>query len=452
MGALIDTTAKGQLQDLEAELELAHPMPSVRLAARAAGLITLASVGGLLLWACISPLERAVIAPGNLIAEGRRKTITLLESAVVRTMLVKDGDKVTRGQVLFRLDTTQAQATADQAKSQYWGGLARIARLQAEQLDQRTLEIPKEIDEAALTTPTLRELIDTERRLFPARWEAYDGNVAVQTAAIAALKAQVSGIPRQRAAVERQRTAIRERIRGFSDLARTGVGSRFQVLELIEPEQGYNATIEQLTAQEAQLQQAIAQGEATLATLRLNRQQDIANDMQTTSAMVAQARQALLAAEEVLSRRDVVAPEDGTITNIQLYTPGSSIQAGQAVMDLIPSNDRMIVEAHVQPIDIEQVIAGQRSNVRLMSYRTRQLPILRGRVLTVAPDQQTDGPSGLPYFMARLELNDEDVASLPGIVLTAGMPTESYIIGDARTVASYLISPLVDVMHRSMRD
>ncbi len=441
-----------QLRTLDEELDAAYPLPSIARVARSALVITFVALGGLVGWALLTPLERAIIAPGNLIAESRRKIITIVDPGVLRQMLVRDGDTVAKGQVLLRLDTVQAQAAADQARAQYFGGLARLARLRAEQSDERSLTIPAMVEAALTNTPTLRDLVDTERRLFPARWEAYDGLISVQEKVIAQLTAQVSGIPQQRAASGRQLTAIRERIRGFEELARTGAGSRFRVLELIEPEQSYTSVIAGLNAQEAQLTQGIAQAQAQLAQLRLTRQQDIANDMQMTAAAVAQAQQSLLAAEALLERRDMTAPDDGVVTNVQLYTPGSSILPGQTIMELVPRNDRLIVEAHVAPIDIEQVIPGQRATVRLMAYRHRQLPVIPGRVLTVSADQQTDATSTIPYYLARLEMDPEELARYPRVVLTAGMPTEAYIIGQPRTVASYVVAPIIDAMYRSLRD
>ena len=155
----------------------------------------------------------------------------------------------------------------------------------------------------------------------------------------------------------------------------------------------------------------------------------------------------------MLERRDVTAPEAGVVTNIQLYTPGSSIQAGQTIMELVPLGDRLIVEAHLAPIDVEQVAVGQPAFVRLLAYRHGQLPVLPGRVLTISPDQQTDpGNPTAPYYLVRLELDADELGHYPTVLLSAGMPTESYIVGPRRTVGSYVIAPIRDAMFRSMRD
>ena len=451
MSSPATTSGAEELRDIEAELDAAFPLPPIGRLVRVAALTVFVAFGGLTAWAFLTTIDQAVLATGNLIAEGRRKTVSVLEAGILREMLVKDGTRVVAGQVLFRLDTTAAQAAADQARAQYLGGQARLSRLRAEQADQRSFAVPAEVEAAAASSAAIRDVIETERRLFPARWEAFDGTLAVQMRQIDQLKAQLEGIPPQRRAAERQLAAISQRVRGFDDLARQGVGSRFQVLQLQEIEAAYTSNIANLTAQEAQSKQAIAQAEAQLATLRLNRQQEIANDMQQAAAQVAQAQQALKAAEEVLARRDVLAPEDAVVTNIQLYTPGSPFPAGQPVLDLIPGEDRLIVEARVMPFDIEHVTVGQRANIRLVPYRLRQTPMIAGRVIHVAADQQSDPNSGA-YFLVRLELNAEELATVPNLLLTAGMPTESYIIGEPRTAASYIVAPIRDAMNRALRD
>ena len=144
------------------------------------------------------------------------------------------------------------------------------------------------------------------------------------------------------------------------------------------------------------LREAIAQGQRQLSALRLNRLSEVATDTQATEAAVAAAEQQLRAAADVLARREVVAPEDGKVTNIRAFTPGASIAPGDPVLDLVPAHDRFVAEAQIQPTDIEQVAVRQRVNVRLSSYRMRALPLVPGRVIQVAADAQTT-PNGASF-------------------------------------------------------
>ena len=174
--------------------------------------------------------------------------------------------------------------------------------------------------------------------------------------------------------------------------------------------------------------------------------------MQTTEAAVATAEQQLRAAADVLARREVLAPEDGKVTNIRAFTPGATITAGEPVLDLVPAHDRFVAEAQVQPTDIEQVEVGQRVNIRLSAYRMRSLPLVPGRVVQVAADAQT-APSGATFYVVRAEMDLDALGPQAAeLVLSAGMPTEIYVLGEKRTPLDYLWSPLRNSARRTFRD
>ena len=163
--------------------------------------------------------------------------------------------------------------------------------------------------------------------------------------------------------------------------------------------------------------------------------------------------QQLRAAQDVLTRREVLSPEAGKVTNIQAFTPGATIQTGQPILDLVPLNDRLVVEGRVQPTDIEQVSVGQRANIRLSSYRTRNVPMLEGRVIVVGADVQVPpNNGGDPYFFVRVEFDAGQLDSVPDLAPVAGMPAELYILGERRTPFAYLWTPLSAAARRALRD
>ncbi|MDP3414900.1 HlyD family efflux transporter periplasmic adaptor subunit, partial [Falsiroseomonas sp.] len=204
-------------------------------------------------------------------------------------------------------------------------------------------------------------------------------------------------------------------------------------------------------AQEAQFRQAIAQAEAELATFRLTRAQDIARELQDAQQQMVEAEQRLVSAENIRARRDLVASEPGIVTDIRFVTPGSSITDGQPVLDLVPLDDRLVVEARVAPTDVEQLRVGQPVNVRLTALRQRTTPLLAGELTYVSADQQTD-PQGAVFFLARAEIAATEMERLPGLRLTAGMPTEIFVLGEVRSALSYLVSPIRDSLRRALRD
>ncbi len=157
--------------------------------------------------------------------------------------------------------------------------------------------------------------------------------------------------------------------------------------------------------------------------------------------------------ESVVESVEVLSPEAGKVTNIQAFTPGATIQTGQPILDLVPLNDRLVIEGRVKPTDIEQVAIGQQANIRLSSYRTRNVPMLQGQVIVVGADVQVPpNNNGDPYFLVRVEFDPGQLDSVPDLAPVAGMPAELYILGERRTPFAYLWGPLSAAARRALRD
>lgn len=434
-----------------AEADQAARMPSVRRIGLAALLLLFVGFGGLLLWAAITPIERAVVARGSLVAEGRRKSILLSEPGILQQLLVREGERVQAGTVLMRLDPTTAEAAAAQARAQARALAVRVERLRAEQQDERRFVAPAEILRAAQRDPGLANIIASEQRLFTARWQAYDSNLAVYERRVAVQREQLQATAAQRTSVASRIGSVRTDLAGQRPLAQQGFALMSRVRELERMEAELVGTAGSLAAQEAQFRQAIAQAEAEMATFRLTRAQDIARELQDNQQQLIDAEQRVLAAENIRSRRDLVAPEPGIVTDIRFVTPGSSISDGVPVLDLLPLDDRLVIEAKVLPTDVEQLQVGSRVNVRLSALRQRTTPLLAGRLTYVSADQQTD-QQGNQFFLARAEINPSELAAIPGLQLQAGMPIELFVLGETRSALAYMVSPIRDSLRRALRD
>jgi HlyD family secretion protein len=431
-------------------IEPGGPASLARLTATAA-LALLLGGGGLLGWAALTPIERAVIAAGSVVAEGRRKTVTLLESGILREMPVREGDAVAAGQVLMRLDVTQAESVANQARAQRWAATARMTRLRAEQRAEREMSPPQELAVAAAADAVVTTLLEAEADLLRARWAAFDGALAVQERRIAQLQEQVAANQAQRAAAATRLRTLREELSGVNHLLARGFATRTRQLELQRNEAEALGSLGQFSALEAQAREAISHAEAETANIRLTRASDIAQQVQETQAAAVDAAERLRSALDVLQRREVTAPEAGVVTDIRHFTPGSSITAGQPVLDLVPADDRLVVEARIPPGEVESVQVGQRVNVRLSAYRQQKTPLFPGRLVYLSADRQTD-PTGTAFFLARAELDMQALALVPGVQPAAGMPAEVFVLGERRSVLDYVLQPLTDSMRRALRD
>ncbi|MFC0389176.1 HlyD family type I secretion periplasmic adaptor subunit [Muricoccus vinaceus] len=438
------------------DLEAVIGAPSLRRIALASVLTLGIGVGGLFGWAATTSLESAVMGVGSFVAEGRRKTVTLLEPGILRQLAVNEGDEVRAGQVLFRLDVTQAEAAANQARALYVTGLARISRLTAEQAGHRTLTPPVLEAPSPLLEQSLASAMQAEQRLFAARWAAYNGSLAAARRHAAQYGDQIRALGAQKTAASTRLGALRDELAGVNQLLANGFATRTRALELRRNEAEALGSLGQYTAQEAQARELQAQAVLEAENLNLTRQSEIARDLQEANAATTDAVERLRAAQDVLNRREVTAPEAGTVTDIKYFTPGSSIGAGQPVLDLVPEGAALVVEVRIAPNDIEQVAVGQHVNVRLSAFRQREVPLMTGRLTYVSADRQTD-PQGSAFFLARAVLNPassvegkEGNLAIPP--LAAGMPAEVFVLGEKRTVLDYLLRPLRDSLRRALRD
>jgi HlyD family secretion protein len=432
-------------------LEADVPAPSFRRII-IASLITIGvGFGGFFAWAFTASLDSAVPAVGFIVVESKRKTVSILEGGTLKDLLVKEGDRVAAGQVLLRLDDTQAVAQIEQLTAVYWSAIAKSARLNAELDDQRTLVVPPALLQQAQNDPSVRALVANEQRLFAARWETYDGTLAVQRKKIAQLGEQIIGLKAQTDATNAKLGFTAEELKGVLELYAKGLTTKPRTLELQRNRAEMNGNLGELAGHVAEARQTIGQTELEMISTTNTRRSDDAKDLQDAQAMIADSSGKLRGAKDVLLHKEVLAPENGTVTDIKLFTPGSSIGPGQPILDLVPVQGRLIVEVSVRPDDIEHVHVGQKANIRLTSYKQHRVPVLSGHITYVSADRQQD-PKGDPFFMARAELDPGVLATFKDVVLYPGMPAEILIIGGERLAIDYFISPITDSFHRALRE
>lgn len=426
------------------------PEPSLRGVAIASLLTIALGFGGLFAWAATARLDSAVTATGTVVAAGKRKVVTLLESGTLRELLVREGDHVSADQVLLRLDDVQARAAADQASAQYWGAAARASRLQAELLDQRELSFPAGLT-AAASDPAIAAQVEAERHLFAARWEAFDGAARIARRRIAQQEAATAALQVQIGANATRAELLQQELTGVEYLLARGYATRTRALEMRRVQAELRGQLGELAGRLAEMRQMIAQTELEIVAAADARRAEITRDRRETETVLADSAQRLRGAQDMLRKREVLSPEAGVVTDLKYYTPGSSIVAGQPVLDLVPAGDRLVIEGAVSPIDIENVKVGQPVNVRLTAYKARQVPVLTGRLTYVAADRMLN-PSNEPVFLVRAELDPGALSGLPGVALSPGMTAELLIIGGERYALDFLLSPIRDSLRHGLRE
>jgi HlyD family secretion protein len=403
-------------------------------------------------WSILAPLDSAAIASGDVEAESSRKIIQHLEGGIIREILVQDGDVVSSGQVLVRLDRTKVYSELQSWSEQYWDGKAREARLIAERdgLDQIT--IPASLEAARASNPSIAIILAGQERIFKSRLQVFQSQAAMTYERISQVEQEIVGLQAQETAARKRANIIREETAAVSTLVDRGLERRPRLLALEREMVEIDGRRGEAAAQVSRARQVISEARASLIKLESDRQNEVAQSIRETQNQVAVLAERIRAVDDQLSRTEVRAPEDGVVTDLRVHTPGGVIAAGAPLMDLVPKEDRLIVFARLRPEDIDVVHIGLNAEVRLLPYSQRHASPLAGTVTYVSADRLTDKRTDLPYYAAKIRIDNPQLAMAEGIEMVPGMPIQAFIKTGRSTVALYALKPLLDSFNRAFRE
>lgn len=416
-----------------------------------AGLSTIfLGFGGFIGWAFSAQLDSAAVATATVIVDSKRKTVSHLEGGILKTLLAQEGDVVKAGQAVLRLDDTRAKAELEQLRGRRVGLEARLVRLRAEQAGEPELVFSPAL--AASTSPIIGEVINAERKLFVARHQMFAQKVEIQRKTIEQHQAELRAVQAQSDANTRQAELLDRELKAIAGLVEKGYAPRPRLTELQTRESELVARAGELVARKAKAEQAMAAAELEIMSISNDFQQQVGADLQASQLDLADTSERMNASNDILRRIDVVSPQDGIITNIRSRTPGGVIGPGQPILDIIPENERLVVEAKVGLRDVDSVRVGAPVQVRLTAYNNRSTPPLAGKLTYLSADQQIDERTDSAYFIARAEILPESLAQNSSITLYPGMPAEVLILNKSRRAIDYLVAPITESFNRAFRE
>jgi HlyD family secretion protein len=401
--------------------------------------------GGL---AVLMPIAGAVVVPGNLVVQSNVKAIQHPTGGVVAEIPVHNGQRVGTGDLLLRLDATQAQASLQMVSKQLDEVRARIARLVAERDGVAQVEMPAELA-ARSGEGTVKALLASEESLFKARSNARRSQIDLLQSRVSQLGEEIAGLDAQVESKSKQLELISGELTGVQDL----YDKRLVPLTRLTTLQRESARIE---GERGQLTSAIAEtkskiGEAQLQIVRLDQdfRTDVVKELGENQGKEAELVERGVAARDLLDRIEIRAPTSGVINQLSVHTIGGVIRAGDTVMEVVPDLDDLQIEARLQPNDIDQVRMGQKAFVRFSAFNQRVTPQLDGIVSYVSADTSRDQQSNAPYFTVRVTLPEDQRRRLASRQLVSGMPAEVFMQTGSRTMMSYLFKPITDQLQRA---
>lgn len=443
MSSLIDSFMRKSADDAPDS-----PRPELMLGI---GIIVVFFVG-FLGWAAFAPLDAGAFAQGQVSVSGNRQAVQHRDGGVVGALMVAEGDKVRRGQVLVRLNAGELTASERGAASQVFALLAQRSRLIAERDRLPTLPIPPEF---AGLPPEDQALADEAMRLqrlqYAARGAGRSTETGVLNQRIGQLRDQMDGYQRQIEANAMQQRLIAEELEGLRSLAAQGYAplTRVRALErtaaALEGEQG------SLRAQVARTREQI--GEARLQTLGVSTKlnEDVAEQLRQVEIQLNDLRPKMIELRDQLARAEIRSPATGQVVGLSVFTPGGVIQPGQTLMEVVPDEASQVIVAQVDPADIDNLRVGLDTEVKFPGLRERNPPIVHGRVTRISADSFTDEKTGRSHYRAEVVVPQSELEKLGAAArsIRAGMPVQVVMLTRKRTVLAYLVEPLVQSLWRS---
>jgi HlyD family secretion protein len=425
--------------------------PPIRRPVLAGYLILALFFGGLGSWAALAPLSSAAVAPGTVRVESHRKTVQHLEGGIIAELEVGEGDRVARDQVLIRLDPTQAKARYEAVRNRYQSLKATEARLVAERESRARIRFPEELM-SERANPRVAEILAGQEEIFDTRRRSFAGRSKILRQQVEQLRSQIRGLEAQVGSEARQIELIAEETADVDGLFRKGLERKARLLALQREAASLDGSQAQHMAEIARAEQAIGETELQIFNLTDRLAAEIAGELSDVQAQLVETEEELDAARDVLRRQDVRAPIAGTVVNLRLFTPGGVIEPSKPILDIVPQDDELLIEAEVRPLDIDVVKPGLEAQVRLTAFKQRSTPTLAGHVRHVSADHFVDERTGATHYKAEVRIDAEAQAQLDGLELYPGMPAEVLIMTGKLTLWDFLITPVKDSFARAFRE
>lgn len=419
---------------------------------RRAGFVVLAIwLAAALAWVVWAPISGAVVGVGMVKVEANRQTVSHRDGGIVAKVLVREGQVVKQGEVLLVLEDERLDASVDLQQAQLLAEQLRRSRLEAEAALQPAWTPPALPAEQA-AAPRVREALGRERSAFEARRRTLAGQLDSLRSQIVDAQAEMSARDADARASSDALNLLREELVSNEALLDQGFVNKSRVLTLKRGVSEYESRMQSVEAERLKARARRTELEGRMASAKDAYRQTATEDLREATARVVDLEERLRASRDTAGRQVVVAPTAGRLVDLKVNTTGSAVGPREPLVDIVPSDVPLVVEARVAADAISDIRPGLEAEVKLLAYKQRNPPLLLGKVVRLSADALTDARTGLPYFAVQVEVPAEALASAGQLELLPGMAAEVYIKTTERSALQFLMDPLTTAMRRSFRE
>lgn len=417
--------------------------------------VILVLIALVMVWGGLVPIESAAMAQGKVVLLSNKKTIQHLEGGVIKEILVKEGDPVIQGQPLIRLNDTAAAASRDVLQGQLYVARAGEARLIAERDGLKDIPFDPDMVKEAEKNEAVAKIFAAQQRMFDSEQQSHKAKLAILDQRIAEAREEIVGLKSQSSSASDQVKSLKAEIATVRRLLAQGYETKPRLYALQRRQSELAGSRGQYDAQIAKAQQTIAETQMQILDQQKEFENKNSEDLRDAQSQVADLQDKLRAAQDVVDRTVITAPAGGIVTGLRYHTSGGVIAPATPIMDIVPQDDQLIIEARLKPADISNVHPGLDARILFTSYKMRNTPKVPGKVTQVSADAFTDehNPQLASYYTAQIEVDKEFIRQMAQPVeLYPGMPAQIMVRTGSRSFLGYLFSPITDSMRSAFRE
>ena len=420
--------------------------------------LTVVGISGVLLfagtiglWATATTWSGAVMAPGQFVVESNTKKVQHQTGGTVGALHVREGDRVSEGDTLIRLDDTLTRANLQIVLKQIDQLTARAVRLEAERNRKVVWVTPSELIGRAFDVE-FYQLLDAERALFEARHTAREGQRQQLSRRVEQWRNEIVGLSAQQASVEQQASLITAELKGVRELYQAKLVPLTRLNALEREAAALGGQRGHLIAAQAQTENKIAETELQILQITTDLTAETMRELRQVQDELAALSEKRIAAEDQLRRVEIKAPASGYVHQLNVHTIGGVVGAGEPVMLIVPAGERLQLEARIMPQDMDQLTLGQMARIRMHAFNQRTTPEIEGTLSRLAADVARDPQSGNSWYNVRIAVSPEEIRKLGNVQLIAGMHADVFIQTGDRTPLEFLLKPITDQFQKSFRE
>lgn len=401
------------------------------------------------------PIESAAIARGSIVVVSKRKTVQHLEGGVIKAILVDDNQLVKKDQPLIEISDVAPKANREIIQSELWVLKASQERILALQNKAEEIKFPQEMLDAAENNVELKQSIKSQTELFNSQLKLQQGKVNTAKQHMKSAEEEIIGLEAKIESTESQLVLIKDEISSVESLLKKGYATKVHYHELLRTAAELKGNSAQFKAEIAKSKQGITENEMEIANLENDFANKTAEELHDVTSKIKDNEEKFSAAADVVRRTVITSPSEGIVTGLKFHTIGGVIGAGTPIMDITPQSDKLIVEAKVQPTDIDVVEVGLDARIVFTAYKSRRTPLISGKITQVSADTFSEqmGGQNISYYTARVEVDAQELAALNSkIKLYPGMPVDVFIRTGSHSFFSYMLSPITDSLQRAFKE